>query len=60
MYDPIAVAQYGRIRHEEIVREVTEFWRIELERRERGESVRAPRKAGLWSRMAHLLTVLHR
>jgi hypothetical protein len=62
MYDPVAISQYGQIRHEELVREAEAYWRVELERKARGETFRAhaPRKAGPLNWITHLLTALHR
>ena len=62
MYDPITINNYALIRHEELMREVSDFWEMELARQERGEHLRpeTPRKASPQRWIAQLLTALHR
>jgi hypothetical protein len=61
MYDPLT-NQYSQIRHEELMREVDAFWRMELARQERGEKLpaEAPRKASPLNRLTHLLATIIR
>lgn len=61
MYDPLTT-QYAQVRHEELMREVDAFWRMELARQERGENLPAetPRKSRPQQWVAQLLTALQR
>lgn len=62
MYDPFTLNQSALVRHEELMREVNDFWEMELARQERGENLPAetPRKNRPQQWIAQLITALHR
>ncbi|HLV35839.1 MAG TPA: hypothetical protein VKY59_12020 [Spirillospora sp.] len=62
MYDPIAISNYGRERHQEYVREAEAYWRAELAREARGDniSLKRPRPANRLQHITRLLTTLLR